>query len=234
MENAADPAHADILHHEPHSRRGLHVTNSTRGNVDDIESYTLYETPIGLMKKRVHQDGSGNEHPLIFPNNLRVGNTTQIRVPVDDTHTIVFRIIFDPTPDGSLVDESGDPPVSYTLPYKHPPAAVHPIARHQMRLVDVPGYNSSDWVQGQDYMAWETQGLIADRTDERLASSDRGIVMLREMMAAEIAKVQKRFDPIGVVRDPHHQMIDTNLEADVVVHMRAGQVVGGVSAPPAS
>jgi 5,5'-dehydrodivanillate O-demethylase len=232
MENAADPVHADILHHEPHSRRGVHVTSSTRGNVDDIESYSFYATPIGLMKKRVHRDGSGNEHPLIFPNNLRVGNTTQIRVPEDDARTMVFRIIFDPTPDGSLVDESEDPPVEYTLPYKVPANAVHPVARHQMRLVDVPGYNSSDWVQGQDYMAWETQGAIADRTDERLATSDRGIVMLREMLAAEIEKVQQGDDPLGVIRDPNHEMVDTNLETDVIVHMRAGRVVGGVSAPP--
>jgi 5,5'-dehydrodivanillate O-demethylase len=232
MENAADPVHADILHHEPHSRRGVHVTSSTRGNVDDIESYSFYATPIGLMKKRVHRDGSGNEHPLIFPNNLRVGNTTQIRVPEDDTRTMVFRIIFDPTPDGSLVDEFEDPPVEYTLPYKVPAGAVHPVARHQMRLVDVPGYNSSDWVQGQDYMAWETQGAIADRTDERLATSDRGIVMLREMLAAEIAKVQQGVDPLGVIRDPDLEIVDTNLEADVIVHMRAGRVVGGVSAPP--
>jgi len=230
MENSADPVHADILHHEPHARRGVRVTSSTRGNVDDIEAYTFYPVSYGLMKKRVHRDGSGNEHPLIFPNNLRVGNTTQIRVPVDDEHTLIFRIVFQPTADGSEVEE-GEIPVEYTNPYKQPVNAVHPDTRHNMNLVDEPGYNSSDWVQGQDYMAWETQGLVADRTSERLATSDRGIVMLREMMRQEIAKVAAGDDPIGVIRDPNHPMIDTNLEGDTVSLMRSGVVVGGVSAP---
>jgi hypothetical protein len=101
-----------------------------------------------------------------------------------------------------------------------------------MSLVDVPGYTHSDWVQGQDYMAWETQGPIADRTAERLATSDRGIVILREMFDEELARMAEGLDPIGVVRDPDHAMIDTNLEADAIVPMRSGIVVGGISSRP--
>jgi 5,5'-dehydrodivanillate O-demethylase len=70
-----------------------------------------------------------------------------------------------------------------------------------------------DQVQAQDHMAWETQGPVADRTRERLATSDRGVVMLRELMKREMAKVQKGLDPLGLVRDPNQDtMIDTNLE----------------------
>src|SRR5207244_1878216 len=166
------------------------------GNGDDIQSYTFYPVPIGLMKKRVHQDGSGNEHPLIFPSTLRVGDNTQIRVPVDDEHTMTFRVVFEPTPDGSQIEDE-EPIVEYTPPYKDPAYAVHPFTRHNMRLVDVPGYNHTDWVQAQDYMAWETQGRIADRTVERLATSDRGVLMLREMMREEIEKVRQGLDPLG-------------------------------------
>jgi hypothetical protein len=78
-------------------------------------------------------------------------------------------------------------------------------------------------------MAWETQGAVADRTAERLATSDRGILMLRGMMRRELAKVEQGLDPMGVIRDPDHAMIDTNLEADAVAHIRAGVVVGGVA-----
>jgi 5,5'-dehydrodivanillate O-demethylase len=61
-------------------------------------------------------------------------------------------------------------------------------------------------------MAWETQGPIADRTRERLTSSDRGVIMLREVMMREMKKVQKGLDPIGVIRDPaQNPMIDTHL-----------------------
>ena len=41
-----------------------------------------------------------------------------------------------------------------------------------------------DLVLAQDHMAWETQGPIADRTTERLATTDRGVVMLRQVMTA--------------------------------------------------
>ena len=61
-------------------------------------------------------------------------------------------------------------------------------------------------------MAWETQGPIADRTRERLTSSDRGVIMLREVMMREIKKVQHGLDPMGVIRDPaQNPMIDTHL-----------------------
>jgi 5,5'-dehydrodivanillate O-demethylase oxygenase subunit len=61
-------------------------------------------------------------------------------------------------------------------------------------------------------MAWETQGPIADRTRERLTSSDRGVVMLREVMMREMKRVQQGFDPMGVIRDPgQNVMIDTHL-----------------------
>jgi 5,5'-dehydrodivanillate O-demethylase len=69
-----------------------------------------------------------------------------------------------------------------------------------------------DQVQAQDHMAWETQGPVADRTHERLATSDRGVVMLREIMKREIAKVQQGSDPLGLVRNASQDMIDTNLD----------------------
>jgi 5,5'-dehydrodivanillate O-demethylase len=70
-----------------------------------------------------------------------------------------------------------------------------------------------DQVQAQDHMAWETQGPVADRTHERLATSDRGVVLLREVMKREIANVRQGLDPLGLVRDStQDKMIDTKLE----------------------
>jgi hypothetical protein len=85
-------------------------------------------------------------------------------------------------------------------PYKDPPENLHPFARFRLNEV-----------QAQDHMAWETQGPIADRTRERLATSDRGIVMLREMVKREIGKVQQGQDPTCVTRDPNHEIIDTKV-----------------------
>jgi 5,5'-dehydrodivanillate O-demethylase len=121
-------------------------------------------------------------------------------VPIDDTHTRVFFVRFYPTPDGKAVEENENLPVEYVKPYKNPPDAIHPFTKFRM-----------DAVQAQDHMAWETQGPIADRTRERLTSSDRGIVMLRDIIKREMDKVRQGLDPMGVIRDPAHAIIDTNL-----------------------
>jgi 5,5'-dehydrodivanillate O-demethylase len=201
MENSVDPAHLQILHQNT-AMRARTAVNTTRGFTDDIEKFEFYEFPYGIMKKRTYKNGAIDEHPLIFPNILRQGNATQIRVPIDDTHTKVFFIRFYPSEDGRPAQAEVDPEVEYVQPYKNPPDAIHPFTRFRM-----------DQVQAQDHMAWETQGPLADRTHERLATSDRGVVMLRDLMKTEIAKVQQGLEPLGIVREAApDQMIDTKLE----------------------
>jgi 5,5'-dehydrodivanillate O-demethylase oxygenase subunit len=199
MENSMDPAHLQILHQET-AGRGHAIQSTTRGLTDDVEKFEFYEVPYGLMKRRTYKNGMVDEHPVIFPNVLRQGNVGQIRVPMDDTHTKIYFVRFFPTEDGSVV-ENDEPPVEYIKPYKNPPDALHPYTKFRM-----------DSVQPQDHMAWETQGPIADRTRERLTSSDRGLVMLREVMMREMKRVEQGFDPMGVIRDPgQNVMIDTHL-----------------------
>jgi 5,5'-dehydrodivanillate O-demethylase len=121
-------------------------------------------------------------------------------VPIDDTHTKIYFVRFFPSENGEIV-ENDEPPVEYIKPYKNPPDAVHPFTRFRM-----------DAVQAQDHMAWETQGPIYDRTNERLTTSDRGVILLREVMFREMKKVQRGQDPLGVVRDPaNNPLIDTHL-----------------------
>ncbi|HZU15340.1 MAG TPA: hypothetical protein VFD01_01850, partial [Candidatus Dormibacteraeota bacterium] len=200
MENSVDPDHLQILHQE-YIGRGKQPVNTTRGFIDDVASTDFYLVPYGIMKKRVYKNGLVEEHPLIFPNMLRQGPSTQIRVPIDDTHTWHVHIIFEPTPDGREVEQADDEiPVEYREPYKQPPDALYPEARYTLQSV-----------LAQDHMAWETQGPIADRTQEHLSYSDRGIHLLRKLMKEQMERVQQGLDPMGVIRDPHHPMIDTNL-----------------------
>jgi 5,5'-dehydrodivanillate O-demethylase len=199
MENSVDPAHLQILHQET-AGRGRKITDSTRGLTDDVAGFDFYEVPYGIMKRRTYKNGMIDEHPLIFPNILRQGNVGQIRVPMDDTHTKIYFVRFFPSENGEMVDDD-DPPVEYIAPYKNPPDAVHPHTKFRM-----------DAVQAQDHMAWETQGPIADRTRERLATTDRGVILLREVMFREMKKIQAAQDPIGVIRDPaKNPFIDTHL-----------------------
>jgi 5,5'-dehydrodivanillate O-demethylase oxygenase subunit len=54
----------------------------------------------------------------------------------------------------------------------------------------------------QDRVAQESQGVIADRAKEHLASSDQGIIMLRKMIRDSIEAVRAGRDPLGIIRDP--------------------------------
>ena len=70
---------------------------------------------------------------------------------------------------------------------------------------------------GQDRVAQESQGLIADRTTEHLASSDQGIIMMRKMVRDSIDAVRQGKDPIGVIRDPNeNQLITFDSSRDIV------------------
>ncbi len=217
MENSVDPSHLQVLHQNliaPRHRRAS-ALNTTKGFTDDVAKFEFYETPYGIMKKRTYKNGLVDEHPLIFPNILRHAGDTQIRVPMDDTHTRVFFVHFELVQDGNEVEGDEDPPVHYIPSYKTPADALHPFTRFDMNRA----------VQAQDHMAWETQGPIADRTDERLGTADDGIVMLREMLKKEIGKVQKGLDPLGIIRDPaQNTMIDTKLKESLAEtkSMRAG------------
>jgi len=203
MENSIDPAHLQILHQNT-SGNGRVPVSTTRGFTDDVTRFEFDEFPFGFIKRRFYADGLVDEHPLIFPNILRQGTGTHIRVPVDDTHTLVYYVLFVASEDGAIVEDEGDPPVEFIAPYKTPADGHHPFARFRMDRVDA-----------QDYMVWETQGPIANREVERLATSDRGVVLYREMLKREIERVQRGLDPVAIERDPDHEMIDTHLSESI-------------------
>ena len=72
----------------------------------------------------------------------------------------------------------------YTVPYK-----------------DAQGEFIVDNVDGQDMMAWISQGTIADRSAENLGSTDKGVAMYRRILKREMKKVEQGLDPIATVRD---------------------------------
>ena len=201
MENSVDPAHLQILHQWYPGKPGRVPESTTRGFTDDVETFEFYHTGYGIMKKRTYKNGRVDEHPLIFPNILRQGASTQFRTPIDDTHTIHIHVFCKSAQDGDDMSDAFDPPVTYMEPYKDPADGLHPFTHFKMHHV-IP----------QDHMAWETQGPIADRSIENLSFSDRGVAFLRKVAREEIAKVQRGEDPISVSRDPDHPIINTNLE----------------------
>jgi 5,5'-dehydrodivanillate O-demethylase len=213
MENSCDPVHTEWLHGHlqewiEEQRDGVRPKYAISRHHVNI---AFEEFAFGLYKRRLMEGQSEDSddwrvgHPVMFPITLAVGSAGgfwtaymfQIRVPMDDTHTMHFW---------------------YTA-YKPPAGAAVP----QHLLDEVPVYDvptrtaDGDYdltlLDAQDIMAWTTQGPIAQRHLEKLGWTDRGVILLRKMLAREIEAVAAGRDPIGVIRDPaQNAIIDLPVE----------------------
>ena len=194
MDNSLDPIHFEHLHgvfgnyvmkklgRPPAMNPARHV------KIDfDIFEY-------GIVKRRL-VEGDPEDcndwttgHPILFPNILSVGDVRrpnyQIRVPVDDTHTMHVRY------QGILREEG------------KPPRADVPLRR--TRVFDEQGniLSPPEHVPEQDMLAWVAQGPISDRTMEHLVTSDRGVALYHNLLLENIERVERGEDPMAVVRDP--------------------------------
>ncbi len=206
MENSLDPIHTEWLHGHHYEfvkeKEGAKVAISARHEKIDFKEFEY-----GMTKHRLlagHSEDSDDwrvGHPVVFPNMLSVGNgdessryyAFQIRVPVDDTHTMHMWYTAYMPPKGVRVPQHLlDKVHTYNVPWQ-----------------DERGEFIVDNIDGQDMMAWITQGPIADRTKEHLGASDQGVAYFRRMLRREISKVQQGQEPMALIRDPaRNQCID--------------------------
>jgi 5,5'-dehydrodivanillate O-demethylase len=182
-ENGYDPYHSMALHAAGYPQIAL-----KRPNVTWEETWygcrTLQQYP-GKLTNITHQ---------IFPSHsrrlgARVGDQPRhyfsLRVPTDDVTTTSFYI-------QAEIAASG--------PYKTITRGHEPSQRLLFEPIEdgwwrIPSHE-------QDRIAQESQGILADRTSEFLATSDQGIVMFRRMMEESIQAVEQGRDPLGVIREP--------------------------------
>lgn len=200
MENSVDPHHVEWLHGRyfkflgdqqgflaPPGFQKKHV----KVGFDPME--------WGILKRRVLEGNSEDQddwavgHPLVFPYCMRVGGAgleqMQIRVPIDDTTT--WALFY-----------SSHQPVGLT----EFPEQVHPVD-YEFPWLDDRGEHIVDYIEGQDIMAWVTQGDVNDRTGEHLGKSDVGVIMLRKMFREQMARVADGQDPtVGFTREEHQRI----------------------------
>ena len=163
------------------------------GNFDH-EKIGFDEFKHGIINRRVLGGQTEDHpnwrigHPILFPNVLRVGSNFQYRVPVDDTHTLHIWFTAYPQPPGETVEKQE------TIPFYHVPLPVDGDGNADWNLMD----NNS----GQDIAAWVTQGPIADRSQEKLGESDKGIILYRRMLRQQLAIIEDEGEPMNVFRDP--------------------------------
>ena len=201
MENSLDPVHVEWLHR--------YMTNYSleRMGRTDADEHTFWRAQArvqrhvkigfdvfehGIVKRRILEGDDENHanwrigHSVVFPIMLQ---QHQIRVPLDDTHTLYWWYHIYPKRAGDEDQRPEDIPV-YQVPLPGVNAEGLPI----WELVD----NNS----GQDNYAWSSQGHITPRWTEHLGESDMGLILYRRLLREQMKIVAEGGDPMNTFRDP--------------------------------
>lgn len=120
----------------------------------------------------------------------------QIRVPMDDTHTLHFWYMTFTAEDEKqfgIEVPAQDKPWSIPV-FEVPVPGLDERGQPQWPLLD----NNS----GQDMVMWYSQGPIADRTREHLGHGDELLIERRRLLEEQIQLVEDGEDPINTFRDP--------------------------------
>ncbi len=193
MDNSVDPVHFEHLHGHYGNYVMKRVGNPpmlTTARHLKIE-FDVFEH--GIIKRRLVEGESEDcddwqiGHPILFPNILSVGDVRrpnyQIRVPIDDTHTLHVRY------QGILRQEGATPRTDV------------PVKRLSVFEENGAIKGWADDIPAQDMLAWVAQGPVIDRTAEHLVTSDRGVALYHKLLFDNMETVQRGDDPMAVVRD---------------------------------
>jgi 5,5'-dehydrodivanillate O-demethylase len=140
-----------------------------------------YSMELGAEKSRVSEHST-----VIFPFCTQTGKAGaprseyQLRIPIDDTHTLHLCYQQYGAPEGVSV------PHQEVVPWYTPP------------MVDEHGKPILDYVLAQDALVWAAQGPILDRSQELLGRTDIPIALLRKQLAEQITIVENGERPMNV------------------------------------
>jgi 5,5'-dehydrodivanillate O-demethylase len=185
QENSIDPIHFEWMHMNwsirlkdgggPYSPRHLKLA--------------FEEFEYGFTYRRL-REGMDESDPMwsvgrvcLWPNALFTGDHFEWRVPIDDQNTLSVTWVF------TRVPKEREPYVQ-----KRIPAWRGPVKEAEGRLI-------SSHIMNQDFVAWVGQGVIADRTQEHLGLSDRGIIMMRQRFLDDLDRMARGEDPKAIVRN---------------------------------
>jgi len=184
QENSIDPVHVEWLHN-----RWSRVLGRRGGPEPQTHAKVGFdEFEYGFVYRRVWVGGSEDDEQwttgrvCLWPNALFTG-FFEWRVPVDDTNTLSFAWFNNPLPGGERLEQE-------RIPYW-----TSPIVDPQT------GRWINTHIMNQDFIAWVGQGAFADRTQEHLGESDRGIIMMRKKMLEQAQVVADGGEPKAVIRD---------------------------------
>lgn len=116
-------------------------------------------------------------------------------VPIDDTHTMVVRLIW--LPEGTLAAYQN---LLATPDWRQ--VLLEPFHEYrQMTSVTPLGYAWPSEVSAQDATILDSMGPLSDRENEHLVSSDGGVALVRKLLREALVAAKSGLDPKGTVRD---------------------------------
>ncbi|HWK62104.1 MAG TPA: aromatic ring-hydroxylating dioxygenase subunit alpha [Eoetvoesiella sp.] len=189
QENSIDPVHFEWTHNNWMTRMsgslGPYVPTHTRLDFQEFDYGFIYRRLRGTEDESNVMWTVGRV--TLWPNGFYLGHHFEWRVPIDDENTLSVLWVF------SKVPKEQEPYVQKSIPSWHGPVKDPETGRW-----------ITSHVANQDFVAWAGQGVITDRTQERLGQSDKGIVMMRQRFFRELEEMRTTpdFVPKGLILDP--------------------------------
>jgi 5,5'-dehydrodivanillate O-demethylase len=187
QENSIDPLHFEWMH----MNWSVRLRDQLGPYSPPHLKLAFEEFDYGFVYRRIRA-GMSESDPMwtvgrvcLWPNALFTGDHFEWRVPIDDENTLSVTWAF------SRVPKEQEPYVQERIPAWYGPVSEPDTGRW-----------ISSHIMNQDFVAWVGQGPVADRTEEHLATSDRGILMLRKRFLSDLEIVAQGGDPKATIRDP--------------------------------
>ena len=188
QENSIDPVHFEWLHSNwgaamKGNRDGRKIAGHLKIGFDEFD--------WGFVYRRVMEGGSVEDElwtvgrTCLWPNCLFTGDHFEWRVPIDDENTLSVGWFFNAVP------QEQRPYKQERIPYWYSPIKDPQTGRW-----------ITSHVMNQDFVAWVGQATYADRTQEHLGDSDRGVIAMRRRLMDDIKVVADGGEPKALVRDP--------------------------------
>jgi 5,5'-dehydrodivanillate O-demethylase len=188
VENSLDAVHVSFAH--LWSRAG-EFGSSVTASIPDL---TYSETSAGIRQVATRPNNNVRVSDWTFPNNNHVvapgpdkggpwAHISAWPVPVDDSSTMRFVLNAIDVSDPGKVEELKQ---KYDLDY-------NPADHYDELFHDgvVEGVHEFGLLNAQDYVAVRGQGIICDRSQENLSTSDAGVAFLRRIFLRELEAIRQ-------------------------------------------
>jgi 5,5'-dehydrodivanillate O-demethylase len=206
LENTVDDVHQLWVHKE-----GIYQDAGNSGQIPDV---TAVETDFGLLQTTRFSNGFVRRLSLLMPNTLYFTSGAGIlrgfksllwNVPIDDESHMMFFLLIAAhlTPEaGAAVARGMRQGRQYLASLQPVEEVIKAVLEGRMRWEDIDTQRP-DLVLIEDGIILMGQGVIPDRSKNRLGASDAAIAVLRRLYARDMAAIDdgqppKTYSPIDV------------------------------------